>query len=279
MAVTFALRGNSTTAYRALGVATPSPVGTVTTTTGGINGLIDMDQAAGAIAQHTLIYPGARSISTTQKLSILMSFQLASAADVAQLFYIGGPASNWGQQARTSGSNTLVSTVNQKTTGASLVGPATAWTPTANTIYDVVWVIDGTLTTGFLKTYVNGVLLASTNSASTRAALDANMMSTTIIMIGAQNALAQNSTRLKLNEFVLWDTAIDPTVNQALTSGNGMLSGATRTAYVDAVAFDGADTNPGAANTRLATTYNFDGTTYTGTLVPTTGSRARIVNS
>lgn len=245
MAITFALRGNSKTAFRAVGDAAAAQVGTVTIAAGGIDSLIDMDQAAGAIAQHSLIYKGAGNLPTGQQMSILLSFSVAAATDVAQLFYLGGPTANWGNQSRTSGSNTLATSILQKTTGASIAAPNTAWTPVATTIYDVLYTLDGSLTTAALNTYVDAVLLATTNASATRAAIDVGNLQSFMIILGAQNTVAQNSTRIKVREMVIWDTIIDPTA-VTLTTGAGSLNGAARVAYVEATALNGAVTSGGA---------------------------------
>jgi hypothetical protein len=51
------------------------------------------------------------------------------------------------------------------------------------------------------------------------------------IAIGTQNNNAFNQTRIKVNEFVIWDDIIDPT-NVALVGGNGSLNGSSRTNFV-----------------------------------------------
>jgi hypothetical protein len=50
----------------------------------------------------------------------------------------------------------------------------------------------------------------------------------------------QLNTYMAVDEVVVWDEIIDFTANVTLTSGAGLLNGASRTAYVDVEALDGA---------------------------------------
>ena len=68
-------------------------------------------------------------------------------------------------------------------------------------------------------------------------------------------------TKLKMNEFVLWNEVIDP------TSGGLDLKGETRTSFVTSTDFDGLNsTDPGIANVLTTASYIINGSAKTGTL-------------
>lgn len=238
MAVVFAVRGTSKTAYYAGGYATPYEMGSNSVDAGSGTGIIgdsviNLDQ--GAFAQHALIYEGLHNLPTGQKMSVLIRFATGSTGDVNELFYVGGIGSHWGLQSRLNGAAQVVSTVSQKDTGVSLLNSTQAFTYATATYYDLVWLIDGTLTTGAYKLYKDGSLLTTSNTSATRAAM-ANQYGM-MIGLGTQNNNAFNQTRIKINEFVIWDEIIDPT-NVALVGGNGSLNGSSRTAFVDVTNFN-----------------------------------------
>lgn len=258
----FHLKGTGLTAYRALGKSAASQYGTVSIVAGAGTGIIEdsyinLDQ--GAFGQRGLVYDGNLNLPVTQKCSVLIRCSPGDTTNLLNLFYFGGQASNWGNQSRFNGAGGLSTTCNQTPAGASLINQTGTLSYSAGTWYDLVWVIDGTLTTGALKFYVDGTLITTSAFSATRAALTEFMGSA--ICIGMQNTVGQNQTRIKLGEFVIWDEIIDPTASGLNLSGSG------RTSFVTSTAFDGTSTNPGISNVRLATNYTITGTKYTGTLV------------
>jgi hypothetical protein len=266
MAVVFAVRGTSATAYFAGGRAGSASYGTTSIVSGagtGIigNSIINLDQTS--FGQRSLCFDGRGNIPTGQKMSILIRMAPGDTSNALNLFYVGGNASNWGNQARLTGASQIASTFNQTPAGASILNQTAAWVYSAGTYYDVVYLIDGTLTTGAVKLYIDGSLNTTSNFSATRAALASDIGS--LIAIGTQSAQSQNQTRIKVNEFVIWDTIIDPT-SVACGGSNVSLNGSSRANFVDVTAFNGDSTDPGQANVRLSTTYVINGSSKTGTL-------------
>lgn len=93
-------------------------------------------------------------------------------------------------------------------------------------------------------------------------------------MIGTQSTSAQNQTRIKLNEFVIWDTIIDPT-SVACGGSNVSLNGSSRANFVDVTAFTGDSTDPGIANVRSGTSYIINGSSLSGTAAIPTAANVR----
>lgn len=145
-----------------------------------------------------------------------------------------------------------------------------AWSPTANTWYDVVVTWDLSTTSTTLTCYVDASSIGTLNiSAAFRSDWDQNCFNT--IALGFGGAIS-SITRHSVNELVLWDTQITPS-SVTLTTGSGSLNGASRTAFVDAASFDGTySTDPGVGNVESAVGYYINGTSYTGTFgVPAQG--------
>jgi hypothetical protein len=135
---------------------------------------------------------------------------------------------------------------------------------TANTYYDIVITFTGTNSASGAKGYLDAV---NTGSATASGSLTSSWKSSYFnpIMIGCgQDVVTSN---FKLDEFVIFDTAIDPTSVQ-LVSGTGSLNGASRTSLVNASNIDKTVfTDPLIANVKNGTTYTFQGSSQTGTLV------------
>lgn len=269
MAITFALRGTSKTPYYSAGISTYTDLGAGSIidagagTTGKIGAnVINMDQGAWDI--YGLVYRGERNLPTGQQMSILMRVAFGSTTDANELFYIGGAAANSGNQSRISGAGNLVSTFNQKSTGVSLATKTQAWAPTIGTFYDIVFLLDGSLTTGAFVCYVDGSVLGTgANFSATRPA-PASLMH--LIMLGVQDSNSFAKTRLWIDEVVIFDTIITPG-SIALTSGTGSLNGASRTAYVSATAFNGDSIDPGTTHVENGVNYVFGGIAKTGSAI------------
>lgn len=175
-----------------------------------------------------------------------------------------------------------------------------SWSATSGTYYDLVWTFTGDTSANGLKFYVDASNVGNATAAN---ALTASWKSGYFnpISIGAAPDVFVND--FYLDEFVVWDSVIDPT-SVTLVSGSGSLNGASRTSLVSvsnveagsftAVAagdlktgvsatqagvtvngtYDGSDrhSDPGIANVADGVSYKSNSTTNnrTGTLVATT---------
>jgi hypothetical protein len=260
MAVKFYLRGDSKNARYTGDRNTPSEFGTNSVDSGDIGNVINLDQAS--FGEHALVYPAYSSLPTGQQFSVHARVATGSTGDSNQIFYFGLPASRYSFQARFSGAGTIVSTLFDANGNTNTTQTYT-FAYTTGVYYDLVWLIDTSVTTAGLILYKDGVSVATTNLNATRAALPSQRGA--FIILGSQNAAAQGSTRLKVAEFTLDDTIITPT-SVALISGTGSLNGASRTSYRDIAAFEGGNyTDPAIANVKTGTGYTFAGSSLTGT--------------
>ncbi len=240
MGLIFQVRGTGTQAYYSRGPGAAATYGTVTVDAGagtGIigNSVINLDQ--GSFGQRSLIYDGHGNMPTGQKCSIHVRCTPGDTTNLLNLFGVSGYAGNWNNQSRFSGAGALSAAFGQTPAGGSLLSQTGTYAYATGTYVDYVYLIDGSLTTGAVLFYVNASLTTTSAFSATRAALASSIGAT--IALGSQSAAAQNQTRIKLNEFNIWDTIIDPT-SVALTSGTGSLNGASRTAFVDAVQSNGS---------------------------------------
>lgn len=254
MAITFAVRGNSMTAYYAQGTASPFQNGTVSlvssTASGVIGGsYIDLDQ--GVSANHGLFYNGEGNIPLTQQMSILVRAAHVATATQAQMFYIGGPAGTWANQARFSGNGIIPFSYTDAITGNSLATQNYTVALTQGRFYDFVWLLDASLTTGALTLYVDGAAVATTAGSGTRAALASARAF--FIALGTQNANAQSTTRMFLNEFVIWDNIINPASVTISTGVTASLNGTARTSFVNSLALAGASVTSARTGVTLGT--------------------------
>lgn len=266
MGIVFALRGTSKNALYTGGFKTPAEYGTNSVDAGDIDHVINLDQSS--FAQHALHYDGRLALPTTQQWSILARVATGSTTDSNQIFYAGGGCQFYGQQARFSGSGTIVFT-HMGSDGNTNTTQTYSFAYAAGTYYDLVWTNDLSITTNALNLWKDGVKVSTTTNSATRAAIPYQYGLQ--LLIGSQNAAAQNSTRLKVSEFVIWDSIIDPT-SVALTGGTGSLNGAPRTQYVNASSLEGLSyTDPGIANVKSGVSYTYGGASQTGTYAPPTG--------
>lgn len=135
-----------------------------------------------------------------------------------------------------------------------------AWSPVSGTYYDIVVTYDGTSANNAVKVYIDGTLFAQATTG--RVWTSANAIQTAIcIGIGIDQILTSN---YKLNEYVIWDTVVDP------TSGGLNLNGHTRSAFVSTgaqVLDPTASIDPGIGNVLQGISYEINGAALTGTLV------------
>lgn len=274
MAITFAIRGDSFTARYAGGYNTPGlfatsapnlPTVDASEASGVIGGsILNLDKTV--LQTHQVIYPARNNINTSRQRSVLIRLAFGSVLSNYGIWYIGNIYSSSnpnGIAVGLLGTSLRIIIWNEYTTQTYNANIAT-WIPIVDMYYDLVITYDGSLTTGNLKAYVDGSLLATANVATAwENPYDATRL--TDIRLGCcEFDIA--STRIKVNEFVVWDTIIDPT-SVTLTSGTGSLNGVLRTAFVNVASFNGLNySDPGSTNVKYGTSYNYAGTAYTGSL-------------
>lgn len=272
-AVAFAVRGDSLTARYAPGGATPGNINGVSQVNASGTGIIGAGylDLSSTLAIRALAWPAAGNWPSSNKISVLTRAAIVGSNAASNgLFGLG-----WHAQIGTCmtgfQSNTLYGDVEHLSTGADIGLINGSWTPTLGQYYDIVYLFDMTSTAaGSLKIYVDGTLINDNANTGTWSTPRTNL-SGYIINLGSNPAFL--NTRIKVNEFVIWDGIIDP------TAGGLNLNGQSRSSFISCSAFDGTtNVDPGVANVRSGTAYTIGGNSLTGTLVPSTGSRGRIVN-
>ena len=218
------------TAYHAGGMGVPTSVGTVSITSSTASGVIggsyiNLDQ--GALGQHALYYNGLSNIPATQQVSVLCRCATSTTASAAQMFYFGLPANIGGNLARFGGNGVIPYTTTDLT-GSTIVTLNETLAAVQNQFYDFFWSCDFSLTTNNFIAWRDNTAVGTASTSVTRAIVTPQYGS--IVALGSQNAAAQSTTQLYLNEFVIWDTIINPTT-VSLTTGSG-LNGSARTAFV-----------------------------------------------
>lgn len=129
---------------------------------------------------------------------------------------------------------------------------------------DLVFTWDGTTTANAVKFYINATLLGQGTATG---ALNATFSWRTALSLGVGGLSGANNCRMDVNEIIWWDYVIDPTA-VLLTSGIGSLNGQSRTAFVDAAAFDALNSvDPGEDNVKSGTGYIISGVSKTGNRV------------
>jgi len=208
-----------------------------------------------------------KDVSTSRAISVLVRLKLGANGAALGIWSRDGNIMNWGTNRITihvNASNQWIAngTNEYGQTTLNAINFGTQNVGTANWV-DVVFTWDGTTTANAAKLYIDGVLLGSgTASAALNATFD--WRSCTSLALGGVSGA--NNARMYVNEFVVWDSVIDPT-NITLTSGaGGSLNGSARTAFVDVTAFDGiSSSDPGIANVKTGIGYTINGTSLTGT--------------
>lgn len=284
MAITFAVRGTSTAARYTGGGATAGTFGTISVDAdaGAINGSnLNLDQ--GSISERHLQWPGKNSLPTGKPISILCRLKTGytgTPATTVSLFQVGGGGIFAGTRKGTislqhnSGTgNVFVAFFNEAgTAGIATVSIFNAWSPTANTWYDVVLTFTGDTTAGGCILYIDAVnkgTLTSTQSSATTRTQDM-----TTISLGMVSGLT--STQIKVDEFIIWDTAITPSSVTLDSGAGGSLNGASRSSPVTVSALDATTyTDAGIANIRSTTSYTYAGVVQTGTAAIPTAANVR----
>lgn len=269
MGIIFAVRGDSFTARYAGGYNTPGLFATsagnlpvVAADAGAIGGsILDLDKTAYQV--HQVIYPARGNIGTTRTRSVLIRLALGTTATNIGFWNIGGIFSSNPNGCGVSllGTNFRVQFYNEYAANLTNVNIGT-WSPSTGTYYDIVLTTTGDGTANNTNVYIDGVLLGQTTAPNWTNPFDPTLL--TQIVLGAMS-FDVNNTRIKVNEFVVWDSVIDPT-SVTLTGGTGSLQGAARTEFVDVTSFNGLNyTDPGIASVKTGTNYIFAGSTLTGT--------------
>ena len=213
----------------------------------------------------TAIYATPR-LCTSRARSVHMRVKFITTGIATGLIEIGAGAGQTNLQRWTLGlttAGTTLAILAQNEAGSTAVNNSTAWSPTADTWYDIVVMWDGVTITNGIKFWVDGVQIAQVN-ATTAIGTPFDSKLCNMVTIGIGHTLV--STRFVCNEVNIWDEVITPS-SVTLTSGAGSLNGAARTAFVDGTAFEGGlNTDPGIANVRLNQAYRIDGAAKTGTL-------------
>lgn len=106
------------------------------------------------------------------------------------------------------------------------------WTDNeTGTYYDIVWTWDGTTTANAFKVYIDAELLGQ---ATATTALPTTFMGKDWKLISLGTGSRQAISNYYLDEFVLWNTVIDPTAVVLADGTTGSLNGASRTSLVAA---------------------------------------------
>lgn len=264
MAITFAVRGDSLNARYSNAGKTPgnfnSEVAVVSSGAGFDQNYLNFSANGN---NKGLYYPGRTNLPSGRACSILIRCTLEDLGSFMGLWDFGGPhALEVGRFSLVKSNSTTLNTNMFGETGSALINNVTkTWSPTISTIYDIVMVTPGDTTSNGTILYIDGVSIGTfTPGGSWPATRNRDLLSH--ICLGQTNAVSYS--RIKVYEFVIWDSVIDPT-SVALTSGTGSLNGASRTAFVDVASFDGdAYSDPGATNVKSAIGYTYAGTSYTG---------------
>ncbi len=197
--------------------------------TDSVNGhYIDLD--GGSNSNRQIVYP-ARGVFSNQAFSILIRgwwpsfsinqgvYEIASANSyTSNIFRQYLVSANW---RATIYNEAEAAAINQSTISSTSVSTST-W-------HDMGLSWDGTTGSNKIILYIDGVSIG-TWTASVAASNPRNAQMTDTIAFGAVDNLF--TTRYRLSEAVIWDTAIDFTSNVTLESGAALLNGASRTSPV-----------------------------------------------
>jgi hypothetical protein len=235
-----------------------------TVLTGNLNGsLIDLDKSS--LAVKYLVYPG-KSNTPAKAISVNLRCAFGVAAGLFGLWCIGGYVTLAAAESQyiywNSGTLYFQYVDGRGTTKLNISG---AWTPTVDTLYDITAIWDGTTGTNGAKLYVNNSLIVQ-GTASGAQNTD-NRDNNTDIYIGV-TASSVNNTRIKVDEFTIWDNVIDP-ASVTLDSGSGALNGSSRTSPVAAASYDAFNNSAlSVGDVRNGVAYTLGGVAYTGTYDP-----------
>lgn len=239
---------------------------------------INMDRSAAIARALTFNAARIKTVSTSRAISILLRVKLGANGTALGMWGRDSMGSlNWGSnrlQLHVNSSNQwLVTALNEF--GQNCLSGVNFGTQNVGTsdYVDVVFTWTGDTTANGAKVYINGSLLGQ---ATATAALASTFDWSVCQSLWIGGVASANNTRYYVNEFVVWDSVIDPT-SVALTSGTGSLNGVSRTAFVDVAAFDALNSvGAGASNIRSGVSETINGVTSVGTMIAAAAATTKI---
>lgn len=265
--VTFAIRGNSLNAYRSFGGAVPANfVGTaVVNPNNTIPGMIGGQSIDMLGNEQCLLYPNGGNLPAGAAISILWRGSFADISDYQILWSIGGPfpgfAGNgigWGgiQGLVFLIANNFRCDANSDTGAQCFNGNVSGAGPTINEneVHDFLFTWDGTANANAVNLYIDAQLVAQATAAQAFSSTNQRLFSN-MIAIGANSG--RYFCEFSMNEFVIFDAVVSATP----------YTGATRTSFVNCVAFDGqSNVDPGIDNVAAGVDYEIAGEPLVGVL-------------
>jgi hypothetical protein len=276
MGIVFGVRGDSIDARYSSGGKTGTKIGntgniTINSDAGYLSGSNIQFAGATVAALHwsgRFNTPNGREISVLHRYSPTYTGSPAAARQVMP--YIAACPERLGriEITHSAAGNLVVTATNEVGTTIINAVTAAAWSPVSGTIYDIVYTWDGTTGANSFKVYVDAVLQGA--GITPTAAFSASWTNEYFNGICYGNGLTSSLAVSKTDEIIIWDSVINVS-SVVLVSGSAALNGASRTSLVDVAAFDGLlQSSPGTANTRLSTTWYYNGVLQTGTAaIPT----------
>lgn len=247
MAVTFGIRGDSfTPRYNGtggpdygLGGASPP---TIETNAGAIGGEVLFIANGGGATYQNVSYNGVGNWPATKAVSVNISLSFPALITTLSLWHCGAPDTYASLEAYIDATNITIRMANEiGQVGINSVTFAHGGL-SVDTFYDITVTYSGDATTDGCTVYLDGSSLGTTTSTrewdATRPKLHRHL--------GLGFGDVANNAYMEVQEFTIWDSVISPS-SVGLTSGSGSLNGASRTAYVDVAAFDGAASTGGSA--------------------------------
>lgn len=271
MAVVFAVRGDSFDARYSSSGKTPGliapiaaniPVIAASAISGVIGGsVLDFDKSI-ALASRYAEYVG-RNNTPTKAFSVLIRLAYGSAPGLFGIWSFGSGVQGLFNRVMLYNNGTTLNFRYYDYAQTLQINLSGSWTATLDTIYDIFVSWDGTTAANAAKVYVDNVLIVQGTASAARPTDDRNKIIS--IEVGC-TSFDVASTRIKVNEFVIWDTVESSGSVTLSDSSSGALNGASRTLFVNAASFDGtSNSDPGIANVKTGTAYTIAGSALTGT--------------
>ncbi len=225
-------------------------------------GYLDMDH--GISQNQGLVFHGKGSVSTNNKMSVLIRCAFGQNTGNIAIWGITPPGYGYnGTAGALIDSTHIYQEAENYGAGSDLLVNIGTWTPVVDQYYDIVMLYDMSTASGnHCKIYVDNVLISAANGGVWP---NPRLVDAMNIMVGPSPYQGASFTRIKVNEFVIWDDIINPS-SVVLDSGSGPLNGQSRTSFVASAALDGGlFTDPGVTHVQTGTTYEFAGVLQTGT--------------
>ena len=257
MAITFAVRGDSLDARYAAEGKTPGLTGLgsnqpqLVADATSIDGVKSISLKENALVTvRAMNFPGRTNTPSDRPRSMLWRFKPAGFTHTIGLGFMGTSHKNWFNLlglCYTAAKTYKWSASNEY--GPSSLGTSAAQTMATTTWHDVVLTWTGTSSANGIEIWHDGVrVLQDTCGRFLPTPFgDNDRLAVSNICIGEEDRNSGAYSSFNLDEFVIWDEVIDPT-SILLTSGTGSLNGASRTAFVDVDAYDGAASSGGGSS-------------------------------